>query len=167
MKIKKYLPQLERIVSSDLKNLEDKSIFLDDGIYHVFGNYSIQPRDDGFLVTKHRQMIEEFGSLRAAMAWCSADKLGKSHLSKSIVDLERKRKVVGQDLVARSYLAKKIQDCNRREAAEIKIDHRRRKIRIIENQLDKCINLAKYWQIQGFNNETPRTGRTVSNRTSR
>lgn len=166
MKIKRYLPRLERMVADDLGALEKKTIFIDDGVYHVFGCYQIRPRDGLFSVTRRGQPIEEFRSLRDAMAWCSADRLGKHQLSVSILSLERQHQITGADLTARTHLAKKIQDLDRREAVMIKLEHRRAQLRQIENQLDKCVNLAKYWQIQGFNNETARIGRTASNRTN-
>jgi hypothetical protein len=167
MKIKRYLPRLEQIVSGDLPDLENKVIFVDDGVYHVFRWYQIRPVETGFRVTKRNQPVEDFRSLRDAMAWCSADCLDKTRLSDDILTLEKQRKYESADLAARAHMARKIQDTDRREAALLKVEHRRERVRYIENQLDKCINLAKYWQIQGFNNETARTGRTASNRTNR
>jgi hypothetical protein len=167
MKPDRYLPRLEQMVSRDLRDLESKSIFLDDGVYHVFGWYEIRPGSTGFAVTKRGQPIEDFRSLREAMAWCSADRLDKGRLCRDILRLERQRKSESADLVARTHLARKMRDLDRREAALLKVEFRREQVRRIENQLDKCCDLAKYWQIRGFNDETARTGRTASNRTNR
>jgi hypothetical protein len=60
-----------------------------------------------------------------------------------------------------------LRESARREAVHSKIDSRKYRLRCIAEQLDKCINLAKYWQIRGFNNETARTGRTPPHRTNR
>jgi hypothetical protein len=49
----------------------------------------------------------------------------------------------------------------------LKVEHRREQLARVSDQLTKCVNLAKYWQIRGFNNETARTGRSASQRTSR
>jgi hypothetical protein len=38
---------------------------------------------------------------------------------------------------------------------------------MLENQLTKCVNWAKYIQQRGFDNETARTGRSQPNKTSR
>jgi hypothetical protein len=163
MKSTHYLSRLEEIVSRDLDKLKRKAIFSDQGIYHVFDTYEIAPKGTVVEVTKKGQLVHEFGSLRSALGWCSADKLNKIVLSKNILDLDRQHQIAGADLLTRSHLAKKIRDPDRRDSAELKVAHRRLRIREIENELDKCIKLAKYWQIQGFHNETARTGRTASN----
>jgi hypothetical protein len=68
------------------------------------------------------------------------------------------------DLAVRTALAERMRD---RTFVEAKIDTKRCRLQQLDFRLDKCVNLAKYWQTQGFNNETVRTGRTPSKRTSR
>jgi hypothetical protein len=37
----------------------------------------------------------------------------------------------------------------------------------VDERLTKCVNVAKYWQLRGFNNETARAGRSASHRPHR
>ncbi len=167
MKIKRYLPRLEQMVSGDLADLEAKSIFRDGDCYHVFGVYDITPTAVGFVVTKSGQIIQEFGTVKSALAWCSADKLRKNELSRDILSIERERQLVSADFAVRNYLAQHIKNTDKRDAVRVKLEHRRQRMKALENRLFKCCDLAKYWQIRGFNNETARTGRTASHRTNR
>ena len=53
----------------------------------------------------------------------------------------------------------------RKEVAHLKLITKKTTIDTVEKQLTKCVNLAKYWQIQGFNrDETARTRRTQTTR---
>jgi hypothetical protein len=41
-----------------------------------------------------------------------------------------------------------------RDILSVKISNQQRQYQAIDTELSKCINLAKYWQYRGFNNET-------------
>ena len=88
-------------------------------------------------------------------------------LANEILSLENKRLTVDADLYVRTQIVKRIKDVERLEYLQIKLTHRREKLKHIKLQLDKCVSLAKYWQLKGFNNETARTGRQPTNRTNR
>jgi hypothetical protein len=53
------------------------------------------------------------------------------------------------------------------ETVSAKAAHKRSQSQQIENELTKCINSAKYWQLRGSNNETARTGRNTPYKTNR
>ena len=58
-----------------------------------------------------------------------------------------------------------MQDPDQAEFTQLKITMKKNHLSRVEQQLTKCVNLAKYWQIQGFNrDETARTRPTQSTR---
>jgi len=44
---------------------------------------------------------------------------------------------------------------------------RQEQSQVLEKELAKCINLAKYWQLRGNSDETKRTGRNTPHTTNR
>jgi signal recognition particle GTPase len=105
--------------------------------------------------------------LPTALSWCIADKYQQHHLSTDIMRLEQQKLLLTADIRTRSTLNARIRSQDLRESVEAKIATRRARLQIVDERLTKCVNLAKYWQQRGFNNETARTGRTPSHRSSR
>ena len=169
MNIDNALKRLLHLVEPDLPDLEKKSILSnEDGTYSVFGQFIIKPQDSNVcIVEKYGNLCGEFTSVKSALSWCIAEKYKQYGLSNSILSLEAKRLMLLGDLNVRSALFKKIKDSHHRSLVELKLQARKDRLKLLDNELSKCINLAKYWQIQGFNNETSRTGRTTPQRTSR
>ena len=167
MKKQQALKKLENIVSQDLPDLERNLIIKDGRDFIAFGHYKIQPLDGIFRVIRWSDTVGEFSSTRLALSWCIADKYKKYSLADCIMRLSQQQNLLSADLRTRSTLSKNIKQPLWRENVELKIQRKRQRLQHIEIQLDKCINLAKYWQLRGFNNETARTGRTASPRTSR
>jgi hypothetical protein len=146
--------------------LKQNIIYCDDGKYHVFTQYTIDKQlNDTYLTCKQHQDPKTFSALRFAMSWCIADKYGKLDLATAIVTLDQQRYTILNNVKVRQHLAKKIQDPVRKEIVELKIANKKNGLVQIENQLTKCVNLAKYWQIKGFNcDETARTRHSQTTR---
>ena len=169
MNIDSALNRLVHLIKSDLPHLEKKSILQNEnGTYTVFGQYVIIPLTTNVCrVDKNNTFRAEFSSVRSALSWCIAEKYKQYDLGQAIILLETKKLRLMDDLSTRSFLVEKIKDSKHRYRAELKLQDRRDNLQLVNNELSKCINLAKYWQIQGFNNETSRTGRTASQRANR
>lgn len=161
------LDRLQQLVRSDVETFKHNIIVGDDGHYLVFDRYEIRKDPQGCQVQKYHCDPKFFSTSRTALSWCIADKYNQVNLARMITRLDEEKQLLADDIAARQHLVKNIQDKHRREAVGNKIDSRRRRLREVSEQLDKCVNQAKYWQIRGFNNETQRTGRTSSHRTNR
>ena len=161
MKRQQAIRRLEEIIERDLNDLEKNVIVTDGNRYLVFGRYEIEPLNGAWTVVKYRTPVGEFSSVRSAMSWCIADKYNQHSLRENIRRIDRHKLLLEADIRVRSGIKAS------GEARHVKIDTRRHRLQQLDFQLDKCINLAKYWQIRGFNNETQRTGRTASYRTNR
>jgi hypothetical protein len=167
MKKHQALKKLQDIVSADLPELERNSIIRDGKDTLVFGRYRIIPQNGMFQVLRRSDAIGEFSSTRLALSWCIADKYQKFSLANDIIRFSRQQNFLTADLRVRSTLSKNIRHPQWRENVEIKLQNKKYQLQHIEFQLDKCVSLAKYWQLRGFNNETARTGRTPPPRASR
>lgn len=125
---------------------------------HAFGRYLIHRSRDGYQIFRGATLAAETGSSRVAISWCIADKLNKHELTQEIIwadqavewrtkEIENYRHTldISQDQAKKYIVADRLAD------AQIKL-------KSAQERLDKCLNLAKYWQHKGFNNETARTG---------
>jgi hypothetical protein len=166
MKKSNNLDKLQKLVEPEMDLLKQNIIYCDDGKYHVFTQYTIDKQlNDTYLTCKQYQDPKTFSALRFAMSWCIADKYGKLDLATAIVNLDQQRYTILNNVKVRQHLAKKIQDPVRKEIVELKIANKKNGLVQIENQLTKCVNLAKYWQIKGFNcDETARTRHSQTTR---
>ena len=159
--------RLEQLAQQGLDLVKHNMIWQASGRYHVFGEYEIAATKQGCELTCSRRDPQRFSGVKSALAWCIAHKYQRHDVAQEIAELDQRRQRDTADLEVRSYLARRHTNADRRETAMLKVHQRRQQLELTELRLDKCINLAKYWQIRGFNNETARTGRTASPRTSR
>jgi hypothetical protein len=164
MKHTQVMARLEEIIKPDLPALESASIIPDGRDYIVFGRYRIQRKPGLVSVLRYGNSMGDFTMVKSALAWCIADKHSQTLLADDIHRLEQQRGLLIADLETRTNLAAKIKDPHLSESVDAKIETRKQRLENLNLRLTKCINLAKYWQTRGFNNETARTGRTAPHR---
>jgi hypothetical protein len=160
------LDRLEKIMMGDLDQTCQNLILKDSNGYQAFGNYSLKKIRDGVVVTKHVVNHKKFLNMRNAVSWCVADKYQQLNLSREIESLDRQCGLLQADISMRSNMLQKLKDADQREIIKIKLSTKQLLLKTISERLDKCVNLAKYWQIRGFNNEIARTRRTTPARTN-
>ena len=165
----KVLNHLQRLAEEEFPSLQQNILIpVENNCYEVFGNYLIKlTHNSAFLVHKNNVPCGEFSSTRSALSWCIADKYNQLSLRDEILVLDSRKIMLAADLFVRSTLVAGFKNYTTRSAADGKISARRDRLSQVIIRLDKCVNLAKYWQIRGFNNETARPGRTPTNRTNR
>lgn len=167
MSPRKAIDRLRDIVAQDLDSLAPNTILPDGRGYLVFEIYSLQPEQGLWRVVKRRNHIADMTNLRTAVSWCVADKYQQHQLSTEIITLDQHKLLVESDLHAREALARRPGLMTSSDAMSAKLATRRQRLLGLEQRLAKCVNVAKYWQLRGFNNETARAGRTASHRTHR
>ena len=167
--IKNALVRLEQLVQPELDLLKSNMIIPleENNQYQVFDKYFIFKENNVFVVKVRDTVCGEFSIMRHAISWCISDKYNQYNLSNTIKMLDEKLTHLSRDVSVRELLARSFKDQNHREIAYLKVQNKKMHIVSIKEQLDKCVNLAKYWQIRGFNNETARTGRTSNFKTDR
>jgi hypothetical protein len=165
-KQEKILQKLQQIVEPEYNQLKSNMIIAQDNQYHVFDQYTIEKSaDNTYSVARRRYVDKNFSTLPVALSWCIADKIQNSQLAYALQDLDQERLRIAADVFVRESLLKQIKDPERREITYIKITAKKQGLRAVENRLAKCISLAKYYQIRGFNrDETARTRHTQTTR---
>ena len=165
-KQEQIIQKLQQIVETDFNQLKSNVIIAHENQYHVFDQYIIDKTPDKtYRVAKHRYVDKNFSTLPVALSWCIADKHQNTNLAYSIQKLDQDRVRITNDVFVRETLLKQIKDPERREITYIKIAAKKQGLKTVENRLAKCVSLAKYYQIRGFNrDETARTRRTQTTR---
>lgn len=133
-------------------------LILDDqaGGYVVFGKYYIRPKENRFAVETWDREIHKFATKRTAISWCIADCVNNFKLSIQILNLDRKQQMLEADINIRKTLGNRGRTEDFAEIVNTKIQPKIDQYKTVMAELEKCINLAKYIQIRGFNNETAR-----------
>lgn len=167
MKSEQTLQRLEEVLKTSLSEVLPNAIIPSGNGYEAFGEYDIIPESGRWQVYRDRRDPLEFSSSRVALAWCIAHKFHQTLLCIDIERLDDEKLMLVSDLAVRTRLKERLKDPQTAEIVESKLTTRRRRLEYVETTLTKCVNRAKYLQIRGFNNETARTGRSASNRTSR
>lgn len=158
--------RLHGMVAQDLPSLAANTILPDGSGYWVFECYRVEPQQQLWLVTKRGTPVASMTSLKSAVSWCVADKYQQHQLSTEIQSLDNHKLLLESDIDTRRQLWRQCTG-TRRDAASAKLASRQQRLDSVNQRLAKCINVAKYWQLRGFNNETARSGRNTPHRTHR
>ena len=167
MSPQKAFHRLHDMVAQDLASLAPNTIIPEGRGYLAFEIYSIQPEQGLWRVAKRGDPQAIMTSVKSAVSWCVADKYHQHRLSTDIQDLDRQKLMLESDIAAREHMARRGRLSTSPDAVDAKIASRRWRLAQIDERLAKCVNVAKYWQLRGFNNETARAGRTTPHRTHR
>jgi sulfur transfer complex TusBCD TusB component (DsrH family) len=160
--------EFDRMFRQEFCDIVNNLIWQNDaGEYEVFGKYRIVPMRPGYQVFCSATDAGTFHSTRTALSWCIADKHSSYNLARELLETDNKLYSLNQDISARTAVGERSKDPNFRDIIATKLESKIINKKRLENQLTKCVNWAKYCQQRGFENETARTGRTKSNKTSR
>lgn len=162
-KNKNSLQKFERILLEDFEKIKNNVIFIKDSDFEVFGCYTVTKNAQDITVKKFSSIVGEFTSTRTALSWCIADKYNQVKLADQIKLLDTQKGRISTDITTNIAITTQAKQSMFAEVTELKLDTKRRLLSIIEQRLDKCISLAKYWQLRGFDNEIERTRRTTPN----
>jgi hypothetical protein len=160
--------ELEAWVRSELRTIMPNFIWRNDaGEYELFGKYRIVSTRPGYTVYCYANSVGEFSSTKTAVSWCVADKYRNYNLAREIHTTDSRLTAVSNDVFVRAGVASRSKRADFRESIDTKLESKIIRKKELENQLTKCVNLAKYLQQKGFDNETARSGRATKNQTSR
>lgn len=120
------------------------------GEYIVFGHYKIIKSNRKYNVTCGATEVGQFDSSKTALSWCIADKYRQYNLAREILNTDNRLASLSDDIIARTAAAGRCRDTNIKENIEIKIQSKIIQKKYLEKQLNKCVNLAKYYQQRGF-----------------
>jgi hypothetical protein len=160
--------EVERMFRQEFRDLMPNVIWQnDDGIYEVFDRYRIHPERRGFRVFCHATDVGTFSTTRSALSWCIADKHQAYNTARELLETDHKLAALTADIATRAAIGDRSRDPGLKETILTKLESKIIQKKLLENQLTKCVNWAKYVQQRGFENETARTGPGQSYKTSR
>jgi hypothetical protein len=160
--------ELEAWVRSELRTVMPNFIWCNDaGEYELFGKYRIVSNRPGYTVYCHANPVGDFSSTRTAVSWCVADKYRNYNLARDILNTDSRLSAMINDIFVRMGVSSRSKRAEFRESIDTKLETKIIRKKELEKQLTKCVNLAKYLQQRGFENETARSSRTTANKTSR
>ena len=164
----RVLNKLESIVKSDMPLAEQNTIVRDkNGQYDVFGLYQIQANKHGALVTRNTETVKQFGSVKSAVSWCIAEKYKQYNLARDIERSDNDVVRIWNDVSFSQTSIAKTKDFDAYIISQNKLENKKTHLSQAQQRLEKCVNLAKYFQIRGFNDELARTRRQAPNPTNR
>ena len=160
--------EFDRLFRQEFRDIMPNTIWQnDDGVYEVFGHYRIHPERPNYRVFCGATDVGVFSSTRTALSWCIADKNKSYNTARELLTIDTKLAALTHDINARAAVGDRSKNPALRETILTKLETKIIRKKLLENQLTKCVNWAKYCQQRGFDNETQRIGRSQPNKTSR
>ena len=143
--------KLERFAERELKRVYTKLIIDDEhGGYVAFGRYHVKPNPAGFAVYHNDDLVNAFSSKKTAMSWCVADHLQQYRLAQNIRILDNKKQTLTADIYCRRGQAEGSNRPEFREMVHTKLAPKIENLTLLNQELEKCLNSAKYLQLRGF-----------------
>jgi hypothetical protein len=159
--------EIERLALEEFKHILPMIIWQSDvNEYEAFGHYRIVVERPGCTVFINDDKQGFFNSTRTAISWCIADKYKNYNLARDLLAFDNMLANITNDIFVRASIANRTRNHALRESIEIKLEPKIIHKRELKNQIDKCVNWAKYLHQKGFENETARPGSATKVKTN-
>jgi hypothetical protein len=159
------IDKLVDLARREMPRIQDNLILRTTDGYSVFGIYRMRKRQGRYQVLKGLDPRGEFGSRKTALAWCIADKYQQLNLARRIQQLDQQYQYRDKAVELRRQCLKT--NDSRQDWLSSKIQYREQQRKDNQAELQKCVNLAKYLQIRGFQDDTQRNFGPRATKTSR
>jgi Na+/phosphate symporter len=87
-----------------------------------------------------------------------ADKYGKDKLAQQLLTLDQEVERRQNEISHYRYTLENSQDSVKKSVASDRLYESQVRLKYAQEHLEECLNLAKYWQQKGFDDETARIG---------
>ena len=151
-------------IADELLNSNPNAIFRNGDSIFAFADYEIvKESQNEYSIYRDNLLVETCSSCRIALTYCILDKNKMQMDAKHLVALEQKLLGRQNEMMHYRHVASsdKVDDF-RREVVLHRLDSAKHDYHIIQKQLTKSINVAKYCQQKGFDNETIRLRNTTN-----
>jgi len=143
-------------IADELLNSNPNAIFINGDSIFAFADYEIVKESQSeYSIYRDDLLVATCSSCRIALSFCILDKNKMQMDAKHLVALEDK--LIGRQnemMHYRHVITSPNTDDFRREVVLHRLDSAKHEYHIIQKQLTKSINVAKYCQQKGFENET-------------
>lgn len=163
MKKQQAAALLQKLAQEHVLN-DTNTIVSNQDYFQAFGCYTVYLKNNLHHIYKNRVLVETVCSRKSALCWCIADKYKIKALSASIKNLDQDLDRKNSEIAHYKNVLQADVPTERKSVIADRLLESVLKAKHIHNQLNKCVNRAKYWQQKGFNNETARLGIKPSDR---
>ena len=145
----------------NLKNLRDDScrffsqvLFLKDGdSWKLPGNYQMRRGFCGIDILKDDEYVDTFSNKKIATSWCILNANNKKDQSRLLRYHDNRKYFLENNIIINKKQLKSADNHEDRDIIQARISDDYQKLNVSKKQIDKMINLAKYFQIRGFEHE--------------
>jgi hypothetical protein len=154
-KVTEKASKLLQKIADELLNSNPNAIFRDGDSIMAFANYEIvKESSDEYSIYKDNYLVETCSTCRIALSYCILDKNKMLIEAKNLIVLEDK--LLGRQTEMMHYrhvITSPKTDDFRKEVVLNRLGSAKSEYQSIQKQLTKSINVAKYCQQKGFDNE--------------
>ena len=151
--------KLKSLTTHSLQSLSANIIVKVKDDYIVFNRYKISPTDYGYEVYRNSTLVHEFTNSRNALAWCILEKHARIEDANSLLGQDKRIGWLELDIDRQTQIMNTTQDNDRRALMATKVTNNIHVRGDVKIKLQEQIELAKFYQQKGFNNETARTSK--------
>ena len=152
--------KLKSFTSHSLQSLSANIIVKVKDDYIVFSRYRISPTKHGYYeVFRNGTLVQEFTNSRNALAWCILEKNARIEDANDLLGQDKRIGWLELDIDRQTQIMNTTQDNDRRALMATKVTNNIHVRGDIKIKLQEQIELAKYYQQKGFDNETKRTSK--------
>lgn len=124
----------------------------------VFNRYKISPVDDGyFRLYRHGTLVHDFTNSRNALAYCILENHARIEEAQHLLNSDKRIQRLEVNIDRQSHIIQTTKDADRRELMAMRLTEDVAQRGQVKIKLKGTIELAKYYQQKGFDNETART----------
>ena len=152
-KNEKLFSILAKMLSKEkLSKLEKEIIYQDsDGVYHLYGEYTIKKNDMGYLMKKNKtHTTYTFAELKNAVTWITLDKTNSVTDANRVLYLDSILYGTIENLKVRQKLSKTIKNLETKTIVIAKMNEDMLKKQHLLDELEKFVEKANAWQHKQF-----------------
>ena len=142
-------------IADELLNTNPNAIFRNGDSIFAFADYEIVKESaNEYSIYKNDYLVQTCSTCRIALGYCILDKNKLLHDAKHLIALEDKIMGRQNEMMHYRHVASSPKtDEFRREVVLHRLDSAKADYQMLQKQLTKSINVAKYCQQKGFENE--------------
>lgn len=154
----KSYKKLRNIALHSLQSLSSNIIVKVKDDFVVFNRYKISPTQDGYYsLYRNDTLVHEFTNSRNALAFCILENRARIEEARQLVSQDKRIQRLEVDIDRQSRIIETTKDADRRELMAMRLTQNVAERGQVKIMLQSTIELAKYYQQKGFDNETART----------
>lgn len=151
---------IEKFLAKELySNLKEVFIIQDEnGSYHLFNRYTIEPQSNGLFKVIPYTYTQEllFSSLKNAFTWCIFNKLNRFIESKRIEKIDHMLAALDIVMQQQKKLLAKSKDSDVKSIYRAKLHESKVRKNIMLKEIKTYINISRHWQYKKFSEKQPK-----------